>query len=430
VVTQQLPAVAVVYGLGAASPGEIVTECDGLCAPIFVVAGSDSPVRASRELLEQLAPLVDWAEGGLDAVARALSGRGVEAVVTFSDRFVAAGAELGELAGLPGHTRRTVAALTDKLEQRRRLRAAGLATPRFRVVRTPEDVEDALEDLGEIVLKPRSGTGSVDTIAVVDGPSVQLARSRILGDGKREFVAEELLQGAAHPRGDWLGDYLSVETIAFQGGYRHLCVADKLPLAWPFRETGMVLPSTAPELGDEAVALAEAALTACGVREGATQTELKLTPEGLRVIEINGRLGGSVHRLVAAVSSVSPIRQTIAAALGREPVTDARFSALSFQYLVPAPAFATSLLAPPDARRLLALPGVYAVDGRAERGASLDWRLGTLGRICTVWATCSEAADARRLVEAVDGVVQQTARFAGDASGLDRQPLTGAGETR
>jgi biotin carboxylase len=403
--------VAFVYGLGAASPGEIVVESEGVCAPVFVVDASDPHVRDARELLEQFAPVVDWSEQGLDGAARALAELGVAAVVTFSDRYVAPTARLSRLADRTGHGPETVAALTDKLEQRRRLRAAGLDTPQSRVVRTPDDLEEALDDLAAIVLKPRTGTGSVDTIAVVDEASFELACSQIVTGSERELVAEELLPDGVHPRGDWLGDYVSVETIAFHGEYHHLCVADKLPLAWPFRETGMLLPSSAAELADDVVALAEAALQACGIRDGATQTEIKLTPEGPRVIEVNGRLGGSVHRLVSAASPVSPIRETIAAALGREPATEARFTALSFQYLVPAPASATRLLDPPDPQRLLALPGVYAVDGRLERGAALDWRAGTLGRICTVWATVDEACDARRLVEEIDEVVGRTARF-------------------
>ena len=46
--------------------------------------------------------------------------------------------------------------------------------------------------------------------------------------------------------------------------------------------------------------IASMAIKALGVRVGFLHTEIKLTPDGPRIIEVNGRLGGSVAEMAKA----------------------------------------------------------------------------------------------------------------------------------
>ncbi len=75
----------------------------------------------------------------------------------------------------------------------------------------------------------------------------------------------------------------------------HLAITGRFPLAPPFRETGFFIPaSIAPGQQAELLDLAGETLRALGLEVGAAHTEIKLTSEGPRVIEVNGRIGGGV----------------------------------------------------------------------------------------------------------------------------------------
>jgi len=407
------------YGLGAASPSQIAHECTGLCESVFVFDGCDAHSLDVRPLLEQLGETLDVAALGFHAVVRRAREARVAGVTTFSEKMLPFTCRLATALELPFHSAEAVRRLTAKDVQRSALAAAEIPGPACVLVETSDEAMAALRRVGvPAVLKPQRGSGSVRTIAIEsEGELERIAEEVGLGkrvDGVgRGFVLEQRLEGAPHPAAHWLGDYVSVETIASGGRYRHVCVADKPPLAWPFRERGMVLPTSAPsDLIAELCTLTDSALRACGVELGATHTEIKLTPEGPRVLEVNGRLGGSVHRLIERVSPIRPIRLAIEAAVGMEPAFVADFRALSVQYIVPAPPSAGRIIVPPDPRRLLSIPGVYNVDGRLPPGAPLDWRAGTLGSVCTVWAEVDGLNDARRIFEATDRVVAETAAFA------------------
>jgi biotin carboxylase len=77
-----------------------------------------------------------------------------------------------------------------------------------------------------------------------------------------------------------------------------MAITGKFPLAPPFRETGNFWPPAIDHGEAERIgSLATRALAALGVRSGITHTEIKLTPDGPRIIEVNGRLGGGIAEL-------------------------------------------------------------------------------------------------------------------------------------
>jgi len=83
-------------------------------------------------------------------------------------------------------------------------------------------------------------------------------------------------------------------------------VTGRFPLAPPFRETGSFLPSDlGPADQDAVVALAGAASEAMQVLNGLLHTEIKMTPEGPRIVEINGRVGGGISGMIARLGGPS-----------------------------------------------------------------------------------------------------------------------------
>ena len=72
------------------------------------------------------------------------------------------------------------------------------------------------------------------------------------------------------------------------------------------------MPSALPDDRQESVRLvATAAIHALGITIGVTHTEVKLTPDGPKIIEVNGRLGGSVAPLLARSAGFDAIRMQL-----------------------------------------------------------------------------------------------------------------------
>jgi len=84
----------------------------------------------------------------------------------------------------------------------------------------------------------------------------------------------------------------------------------------PFRESGAFFPSTLDAgTADRVLAATREALLALEVTSGVTHAEFKLTADGPRLIEVNGRLGGFVNDLVGRATGVSMVRLVLENAL-------------------------------------------------------------------------------------------------------------------
>jgi biotin carboxylase len=294
------PRVAVVYDFGSASPTQIAKGLHEVAHVVFVVADSQH-TRSVMPLLEQYGEVRHLDE----ALASAGAAWSADGIVTFSERMLPATARLAQLLGLPYHTPECASALTDKEFQRRSLAAAGVDAVRFATAGDAEGLAAALAEIGyPAVVKPRRGEGSSHTYLVRDHEEGDRLLRRLGNDwptggiatGPLVLMVEQFLAGA--PARPGIGDYVSVESALQDGMVRHMAVTGKFPLIPPFRECGHYWPAALGSGEAERIeALATRALEALGVRHGITHTELKLTPDGPRIIEVNGRLGGGIAEL-------------------------------------------------------------------------------------------------------------------------------------
>ena len=138
-----------------------------------------------------------------------------------------------------------------------------------------------------------------------------------------ELVLEEYLQDRPEAAGHHFADYVSVESVVSDGRVSHLAITGRFPPAEPFRETGFFIPCAFDE--DECAAIAElatAAVRALGVEVGSLHTEVKLTPQGPRVIELNGRIGGGVPEMLADATGIELLPLAMRVALGESIAFD------------------------------------------------------------------------------------------------------------
>ncbi|MFD6880237.1 MULTISPECIES: acetyl-CoA carboxylase biotin carboxylase subunit family protein [unclassified Streptomyces] len=364
---------------GAANLREVFRAARDLCVPVLLidarVAAEHPPLvaLASRILECHVLPEADSPEANADLV----TGFDLVGVTTFHDD------ELERADTLDRIVRRAPApAVTDpwdKLVQRQVLRRAGLSAVRGEPVDSPDDLLRAYRILGgSCVLKPRRAAGGRG-IVFLESPDDVAAhvgvRSQWAG-----MLLESRIPAAPHPAGTaWLGSLISVETANVGARRVHLGVLDKLPVAVGRREgvegadavnvQGDILPSALPNaLLDRARELTGRALDALGVRDRVTHTELLLTPSGIEVMEVNGRLAGHTARLFRLVGAPDPVRTSLAAALGLHeaghPAPDGTAAGL-FPTFRQRTGLVRTHLRPRDLREL---PGVQAVDELARDG--------------------------------------------------------------
>jgi biotin carboxylase len=147
----------------------------------------------------------------------------------------------------------------------------------------------------------------------------------------------------------------------------------------------MIFPSQLPEsLLDSVYEVATRALQALGVTTGATHTELKLTPDGPQVIEINGRLGGDVGRLVELSTGTHGVELALRAVCGLA-VTAPRPTAVAGVSMLVPPIEATSLASRVPAAALRTVEGVVAIDVHSRQGDAVDYRTGWWAHVACVW---------------------------------------------
>ncbi|GAU70352.1 hypothetical protein SSP35_18_00800 [Streptomyces sp. NBRC 110611] len=365
---------AVVYDEGAARPGDLAVGLADWARCVFVAAPNEH-TRAMQPLLARFGPVV-MAEAPGRAAAELRAHR-PDALVTYSEAALGLATELAAALGLPFHDRHVHGLLTDKWRQREALRVAGVDAVRCHRIESAGDWEPALAATGlPAVLKPAHGGGSRNTFPVDDAASglelvrrtLALERPGLVAGGG--LVLEEYLIGRdCGP----FGDYVSVESLVRGGEVTDLAVTGKFPMVPPFRETGRFWPSPLSAAEEAGVRdLARRAVEALGVREGLTHTEVKLTPRGPRIIEVNGRLGGWINELAGRAQGCSLVEVAARVALG-EAVAPPPFyrGRVYFQLIHPAPRTPCRLLAVDGIEEVNRIPGVTLYRPYARLGAPL-----------------------------------------------------------
>ncbi|HEV7961381.1 MAG TPA: ATP-grasp domain-containing protein [Actinoplanes sp.] len=404
---------AVVLDFGAATPMSILASARGLADIIFLCDRELPHVRSTVEELREIATVCDITGLGGAELADLVEHLDLDGITTFSESRLNVTAALAERRGLPYLSPPTARALTDKFIQRRILAEAGVQATRCRVVHDVADLGAALAEVGlPAILKPRSGAASaytcrVDTAAQAEARLGDFLTRRPAASAavsiQRDFVVEEMLVGDPSVAGAGWGDYVSIESVTSHGVVRHVEITGKFPLAEPLRETGYVVPCTlAGQVRRQVLDLTEKAIHALEVRHGVTHVEVKLTPAGPRIIEVNGRLGGYVADLVRRARGIDLVRAALAAALGgAADVPPATYRKYAFQYFITPPMRATVLRRLDGVAELSGHRGIQLVETFKRVGERLDWRDGTLAYLAIVYGSARDHEGVARLVDLV-----------------------------
>ena len=378
------PRLVVVYGHRSLDAMQIRDGARDWCDLVWLIDASDASATAVAPLLRRSGPVVDALGESPERAAQALAAHAPDGLVTFYDSGMEHIAAIAQALGLRFQSREAARALEDKHFQREALRAAGLPTPRS--VPIPAGAEaETVQRLGArigypAVLKPRRASGSWHTFPIADAGALADRWEELADAEPGPMLLEAYLSDGPPLPGGFEAGYVSVESVIAAGAMTHVAITGRFPLVDPFRETGFFIPSTIPAGGEaELLDLAGEALRAVGFVAGAAHTEIKLTAEGPRVIEINGRIGGGVPEMLRLAGGVDVMRATMRAALGLAPgvlsLPACRGVAYRFFYQPPSCARRLESIAGLD--ELRRLPGVDSVSLHHPPGTEIDARHGT-----------------------------------------------------
>ena len=272
---------------------------------LWIAAVDRDPSAPGFALADRRCILSTEDEPAIDRLAGALGINGIIAPGT--DWPVGVAARIAERAGLAHPISAQSAVLaTNKLRQRERLDEAGVPQPRWWVIGGEDDAP------------------TLDGAVVVKSPDRQGQKGLSLVEDERELAGAIATARTAARNGLALveqlvdGPEVTVTGFSAAGEFVPLAITDRVVAEPP--AFGVALAHIWPTKVSDTLRVSdtvEKALVALGITDGPSYTQLRVGPDGPRVIEVAARLGGGHDaELVEAVTGVDLNGLAIDAALG------------------------------------------------------------------------------------------------------------------
>lgn len=397
------PRVAVLHHPRSFFPLELFQQVGETAELLWVIDDEVSDDATSVRLLRRLGTVVDIGGLDLDEAAARLAEHRPEGIVSFVDDHVATAAGLAARLDLPYHSPEVAGTLVDKRLQRAAFQRAGIPGPRFWPVSagmTPAQLAELARQITyPVVLKPAEGSGSRGMYRI--GSAAELTAGWEGHTGGTDCVLEEYLHDdSGHD--ERFASYLSVESVVSAGRVSHVAITGRFPLADPFRETGNFIPGIVPpHLRDPILTMTDDAIEALGIATAVIHTEIKLTPDGPKLIEVNGRLGGRPPFVLQSVSKVNLFQVACQVAIGAPVVLDGPVDSheIGFWLMLQPPMSARRVANIQGVDDLAALEGIDIVSVNRRPGDAVDWREGTDSQVITVRG---RAPDHQALAESIE----------------------------
>ncbi len=397
------PLIGVFWDYGSIGMADLAHSAEGLADLAFVIDRRSPYGASAARLASHFGTVVDAPVADHD-LSTALAS--CDGLATFADSQIVRMARIAELLGLPQHSPQTaLAPLTDKHERRRRLAAAGIPTPVHALLtagcRSDECLRHAATVPFPAVLKPRRGTASRNTWRLDHGAHLaaigELCEATPGSLLPEDYVVEQMRIGDARPAP--YGHYVSVEVASSDAVHHPIDVS--VPSAGSPAEGGLFVPDELSRAErSDVIDLADAALDALGVVWGVSHTQVTLTADGPRIIEVNGRLGGFADAVYRKAGLAEVARDALLCALGRPPEPVGLATQTAAVLLFPMP-----LGGPPPRRdlaraagRLRRVPGSWRVETPVPGPGGSRVDDGTMSSPLTAWID-TERVRLRQVVE-------------------------------
>lgn len=249
----------------------------------------------------------------IDAVLELAKKIKPDGIITLaSDKPMLTVAKVGEVLGMNTISTETSIKVTNKARMRDALQKENVPIPRYMVVNTIEEYLDKISQFNDkFIVKPVDSSGSRGIFLVENIKQAKWAYNHSLKySSTGEVLIEEYMEGPE----------VSVESITVNGETEVIAITDKYTTGAPhFVELGHNIPSIlSEELKKEIEITTKKAIRALGINVGPSHTEIKITSEGAKIVEVGARLGGDniTTHLVPLAKGVDIVKKVIEIALG------------------------------------------------------------------------------------------------------------------
>ena len=281
-------------------------------------------------------------------------------------------AAVAEQMGLVGIDKDTAVKATNKAEMRKALQKAGVPIPKFFVVSNEEEYKEAVKEFDvPFIVKPADSSGSRGIFEVIDITNAELVKKAYeyckpyskVGD----VVVEEYMNGPE----------VSVETLTINGVCHVIQITDKLTTGAPhYVEMGHSQPTKhSDEIASRIAEIAKEANKAIGIKNGPSHTEIIVTSQGPKVVELGARLGGDniTTHLVPLSTGVNMVECCIKIALGEMPDIKHKWSRGSaIRYFEQHAGIIESIQGIDKAKRIPGIQQISIVHGAGEKITEIE----------------------------------------------------------
>lgn len=240
----------------------------------------------------------------------------IDGIMTLaSDMPIRTIAAVSQKLGIKGLDCNTAIKATNKAEMRKCLSMHNVPVPAFYKVSNEEEYFKAVSYFEKpFIVKPADNSGSRGVFMVKNLKDEDSIREAYKYSAKfsrsGDVIVEEFMSGQE----------VSVETLSVDGTVHIIQITDKITTGAPyFVEMGHTQPT---ELDEETVKKIKTvtidAVNAIGIKNGPSHTEIIVTEEGPKIVELGARLGGDciTTHLVPLSTGVNMVRCCINIALG------------------------------------------------------------------------------------------------------------------
>lgn len=235
-------------------------------------------------------------------------------------------AKISEEMNIIGIDERTALKATSKFAMREALKDASVPIPYFTRVKTELECYKASLEVKKkgykCIIKPVDNSGSRGITLLSNFEEETIKKAYEYGktfSRSGELMVEEYMEGPE----------VSVESISIDNKCNVIQITDKLTTGAPyFVEMGHSQPSMlCDNIKNEIIEITKKAVKAIGIKNGPSHTEIKITKEGPKIVELGARLGGDciTTHLVPLSTGVDMVKACIELSLGIKPDLSKKF---------------------------------------------------------------------------------------------------------
>ena len=289
--------------------------------------------------------------------------------------------------GLPGISEETAIKATDKSAMREALLNAGVPVPVFYKIQNPDEFTAAVNKMEKsFMVKPADSSGSRGILKVDNKEKAAEAYEYARSFSRNGIVVVEECM---------VGPEVSVETLAYDGEVHVIQITDKITTGAPhFVEMGHTQP-TRLDCADEIAKTAIAANKAIGLEYGPSHTEIIVTEDGSKIVELGARVGGDciTTHLVPLSTGVNMVEACIRIAMGEKPnIRSTLDCGSAIRYFHQRAGVIKNILGIKEAKQTSGIKQVSIVHGIGERITDITDSGSRMGFVIAQGANADDAA--------------------------------------